>query len=121
MSRIPFSVLKANGPLSTRRLSKYPFLGFKTDFNAPASSRGFQCIRSSDVAINKSVSPKYIQYFPLIFVATILDPICVATIAPDLLQVFLCLPCKTGPYFVHSFKFSDVAIINRATVPSYAV
>ena len=68
---MPFGVMIGGGPGSVSKLSKRPGRGGRTFRNLPSgNSTGVQWIRSSDVAVKNSLSPTYIQYLPLILVAT---------------------------------------------------
>src|SRR5580658_3654072 len=88
-------------------------------------STGVQLIRSTEVAAQIYWSPQYIQYAPFIFVATILPFSYVETMEPDLDHWLRYFPlyafAKAGPYLVQCNKSEEPAIINLASLPSYAV
>src|SRR5688572_10363291 len=117
---MPCRVISAGGPASTSHESKYPGRGERTFSGFPfASSSGVQSIRLSDVARRTSGTPKYIQYFPLTFVATIRLPSRRLRIAPDFDSTVRYFPlptfANTGPCFVQLTRSFEVATARRGT------
>src|ERR1700683_519046 len=73
--RLPTTIFKADPDLRRRTSAELvPRSSLVVSFASGSDTTGVQWIRSSEVAAQISLSPQYIQYFPLIFVATILPP-----------------------------------------------
>src|SRR6185312_5577831 len=128
----------AGGPGSTKSLSNFPCRVGNATFNcgmfkacdlnftggrSPAFiSTGVQFTRSSDIAAQICVSPQYIQYLPLIFVATGSPFLYVETTEPDLLHLPAYFPlnalANTLPCFFQCTRSVEVATSSRALWPS---
>src|SRR5204862_8308588 len=84
-----------------------------------APSSGVQSSRLSDVAMRRSGTPNYIQYFPWRRVATMRLPCTRLRIAPDLDSVREYLPpaacANAAPRLVQVMRSRDVATASRGT------
>src|SRR5882762_6950177 len=112
--------MSVGGPPSTSQESKYPGRGESTLTKRPsASSNGVQSTRLSEVAIIRSGTPKYIQYFPFTRVAMIRSPATRHRMAPDLdsRRRYLAPAARAnaGPCFVQETRSGDVATASRET------